>query len=193
MFGPPQSPQKPLPGARNRPLGPRNEVPEPSRKISRRPQNTKIPSTVPTDRHKMFPNDYGPISACFPQQYEIAQPTGFSKHGVWADRNTSTFGCLASSDVTDPLFKQRARSTDDFRAARTPWIKTMGGPGGPGRASPRPKVAPRPEQSHKSRPQLGHGVPHLSFCPPIQKVPYDPLRGEGLVLINDRPPKRSTS
>jgi hypothetical protein len=25
----------------------------------------KISSTVPTDRHKRTPNDYGPISACF--------------------------------------------------------------------------------------------------------------------------------
>ena len=33
IFGGPKSPQKPLPGARNRPLGPRNEVPEPSRTI----------------------------------------------------------------------------------------------------------------------------------------------------------------
>ncbi len=32
-MGGPTSPQKPLPGARSRPLGPRNEVPEPSRTI----------------------------------------------------------------------------------------------------------------------------------------------------------------
>ena len=33
ILGGPTSPQQPLPGARNRPLGPRNEVPAPSRTI----------------------------------------------------------------------------------------------------------------------------------------------------------------
>ncbi len=42
FLGGPESPQKPLPGTRNRPLGPRNEVPEPSRRI---PGSAKIRQT----------------------------------------------------------------------------------------------------------------------------------------------------
>ncbi len=78
MFGSPKPPQNPLPGARNRPLGPRNEVPEPSRTI---PGSAK----KSTKQIKMIRNvrrTFAGLSAAKGRRKPYGQP----KRPKWSDK-----------------------------------------------------------------------------------------------------------
>ncbi len=56
ILGGPKSPQKPLPGARNRPLGPRSEGPEPSRMI---PGSAKLRQEMKNESKRQVRHIFG--------------------------------------------------------------------------------------------------------------------------------------